>query len=339
MKPASNLRIVIAGGSGHVGQILAWHFHRQRHSVTVLTRQVRAAPWRVLGWNGRDLGDWAKELDGSDVVINLAGRSVDCRYTQAHRREIMDSRIEPTRVIGRAVAETSHPPKLWLNASTATIYRHALDRPMDEITGEIGGTERGAPPEWDFSINVAKSWEKAFFEASTPHTRKIALRSAMIMSPDQGGIFDTLLKLVRLGLGGTVGSGRQFVSWIHDVDFIRAIDFLIAEEHLEGCINICAPNPLPNRDFMSNLRQAYGVLFGLPVPRWMLEIGAFFIRTETELLLKSRCVVPTRLLEAGFKFSFPDWPSASHDLVDRWRKHLSPDSYEMEPLQEHSTSL
>ncbi len=335
MKPPSTLHIVIAGGSGQVGQILSRHLHGQGHSVTVLARHVKAAPWQVLCWSGRDMGDWVKELDGADVVINLTGRSVDCRYTQAHRREIIDSRIEPTRVIGRAIAEAVRPPKLWLNASTATIYRHALDRPMDEITGELGGAELGAPPEWAFSIDVAKRWEQAFFEAPTPRTRKIALRSAMIMSPDHGGIFDTLLKLVRFGLGGTAGSGRQFVSWIHDADFVRVIDFLITEEHLEGPINISAPNPLPNRDFMSAIRRAYGVLFGLPATKWMLEVGAFFIRTETELLLKSRCVVPRRLLDSGFKFSFPDWPSACNDLVSRWRKHSPPGSYELDTIQEH----
>src|SRR5947208_852330 len=250
MKPASNLRIVIAGGNGHVGRLLAPHFRGQGHLVTALARHVKPAPWPVLSWNGRDLGDWAKALDGSDIVINLAGRSVDCRYTQTHRREIMDSRVESTRVIGQAIAEALHPPKLWLNASTATIYRHALDRPMDEITGELGGAEPGAPPTWAFSIDVAKRWEQAFFEASTPGTRRIALRSAMIMSPGPDGVFDTLLKLVRLGLGGSAGPGSQFVSWIHDSDFVRAIDFLIAEERFEGPMNICAPNPLPNRDFM-----------------------------------------------------------------------------------------
>jgi hypothetical protein len=327
MDPTSTLRIVIPGSTGHVGQILAPHFHRQGHSVTVLSRKVHAAPWKVLPWNGRDLGDWAKEVDGSDVVINLAGRSVDCRYTEAHRREIMDSRIDSTRVIGRAIAEAIHPPKVWLNASTATIYRHALDRPMDELTGEIGGSEPDAPGEWTFSIDVARRWEQAFFEASTPRTRKIAMRSAMIMGPGKGAAFDVFLKLVRLGLGGTMGSGRQFVSWIHDTDFVRVIDLLIAEDRLDGTFNICAPNPLPQRDFMRTLRQAQSARLALPATKWMLEVGAFFLRTETELILKSRRVVPARLLEAGFKFSFPDWPAAAHDLVERWRNPVSADSY------------
>ena len=289
---------------------------------------MHTAPWQIIRWNGRDLGDWAQQLDGADIVINLAGRSVDCRYNEANRREIMDSRVESTRVIGRAIATAGHPPRLWLNAGTATIYRHALDRPMDEITGELGGSEPGAPPEWVFSIDVAKAWEQAFFEASTPRTRKIAMRCAMVMGPYKGGVFDVLLKLVRLGLGGAMGSGLQFISWIHDADFLRAVDFLIAQDNLAGAINICAPNPLPNRDFMRTLRQAYGARLGLPAAQWMLEIGAFFLRTETELLLKSRRVVPTRLLHAGFKFEFPDWPNAANDLVQRWRKPISADAFD-----------
>ncbi len=316
---ARHLRIVIPGGSGQVGQILARHFHNQGHAVTVVSRSAAATPWRTIPWNGRDLGSWTQEIDGADVVINLAGRSVNCRYTDANRREIMDSRVLSTRVIGQAIAQASQPPALWMNASTATIYRHALDRPMDEATGEHGGTEPGTPPTWRFSIDVATSWEREFFAAATPGTRKIALRSAIIMSPDQGGAFSILLLLVRAGLGGKAASGDQFVSWVHDADFIRAIDFLIAHERLDGCINVCAPGPLPNREFMRALREAWGARIGLPATKWMLEIGAFFLRTETELILKSRRVVPQRLPDSGFEFCFSDWPSAARDLVSRWR--------------------
>ncbi len=317
---AKRLRIVIPGGSGQVGQILARHFHGQGHAVTVFSRRAASAPWRTIPWNGRDLGSWTQEIDGADVVINLAGRSVNCRYTSANRREIMDSRVLSTRVIGQAIAQASQPPALWMNASTATIYRHALDRPMDEVTGELGGSEPGAPSTWCFSIDVATSWEREFFAAVTPGTRKIALRSAVIMSPDQGGAFSILLLLVRAGLGGKAASGNQFVSWVHDADFVRAIDFLIAQQHLDGCINVCAPGPLPNREFMRALRQAWGASVGLPATKWMLEIGAFFLRTETELILKSRRVVPQRLPDSGFEFCFSDWPSAARDLVSRWRK-------------------
>ena len=313
------LRIVIPGGSGQVGTVLARHFHGQGHSVTVLSRQPVSAPWQVLPWNGRDPGDWTQVMDGADIVINLAGRNVNCRYTPKNRREILESRTLSTRAVGQAIAQAAKPPALWMNASTATIYRHALDRPMDEATGELGGQETGAPSTWRFSIDVATSWEREFFAAATPGTRKIALRSAMTMSADRGGIFATLLNLVRAGLGGKAASGEQFISWIHETDFVRAIDFLIEHQTLAGCINICSPCPLPNQEFMRDLRAAWGTRIGLPSTRWMLEIGAIFLRTETELILKSRRVIPGRLLDSGFAFEFPTWQDAAKDLCARWR--------------------
>ena len=249
--------------------------------------------------------------------MNLAGRSVNCRYNAANRRAIMDSRVVSTRAIGDAVANASRPPRVWLQASTATIYAHRYDAPNDEETGILGGDEADAPDTWRFSIDVAKSWEKAVDAASTPETRKVKLRSAMVMSPDPGGVFDTLLTLVRRGLGGRAGDGRQYVSWIHDLDFIRAVYWLIEREDLEGSINLAAPNPLPNAEFMGALREAWGISFGLPASRWMLEIGAVFMRTETELVLKSRRVVPALLEKSGFRFNFPTWPEAARDLCRR----------------------
>jgi len=317
------LRIVIPGGSGQVGNVLARHFHGQGHSIIVLSRHPEPSPWQVLPWNGRELGTWATAIDGADIVINLAGRSVNCRYTPANRREIMDSRILSTRVVGQAIKNAVNPPSLWMNASTATIYRHALDRAMDEATGALGGHEPDAPSTWRFSIDVATSWEEEFFAAPTPGTRKIPLRSAMTMSPDSDGIFGTLLRLVRAGLGGKAASGKQFISWIHETDFLRAIDFLIDHQSLDGCINVCSPCPLQNQEFMRVLRQAWGTRIGLPTTHWMLEVGAVFLRTETELILKSRRVVPQRLLDAGFKFNFADWQNAAVDLVDRWRSNHS----------------
>lgn len=309
------LRIVIPGGSGQIGQALARHFHEQKHAVTVLSRRPCPAAWRTVDWNGRDPGPWLKEIDGAHVVINLASRSVNCRYTAANRREIMDSRIQSTSAIGEAITQVACPPQLWMNASTATIYRHALDRPMDESSGELGGNERDAPAAWRFSIDVATRWEQTFFTAQTPRTRKIALRSAIVLGPGRGGIFNLMLKLVRAGLGGRAASGRQYVSWIHEADFVRAMDFLIAHESIDGCLNICAPEPLPQRDFMRVLRQACGIRLGPPATKWMLEIGALLLRTETELLLKSRWVLPSRLLQAGFQFSFPEWRIAARDLI------------------------
>jgi uncharacterized protein len=313
------MRVVIIGGSGQIGQILARHFHSEGIAVAIVARHAERAPWRTIKWDGLRQGEWSQELEGADVVVNLAGRSVNCRYNQANRRAIMESRVVSTRLVGEAIAHAAHPPRIWMNASTATIYRHATDRPMDEIDGEIGGNEPGLPSAWRFSYDVATSWERSFFAATTPSTRKIALRSAITLSPDRGGVFDTLLTLVRLGLGGTAGSGNQYVSWVHDVDFVRAVDFLITRSDLDGCINIASPNPLPNRDFMAALRRAYGTPVGLPATSWMLEIGAVFLRTETELILKSRRVVPRRLVDAGFAFQFPNWTTAAADLVKRWR--------------------
>jgi hypothetical protein len=274
----------------------------------------------VVQWDGYTLGRWVEELERGDVLINLAGRSVNCRYTRENRRAILDSRILSTQVLHRAIAAIEHPPAVWLNASTATIYRHALDRPMDEANGEFGGNEAGAPDTWNFSIEIAKAWERAFFSAATPGTRQVALRSAMTFSPDRGGVFDVFLNFVRHGLGGAILPGTQFVSWIHEVDFIRSIEFLIERQDLAGAMNLASPHPLPNREFLGILRRAWGARIGLPIAGWMLELGTFLLRTESELVLKSRRVVPGRLLDAGFQFTYPTWPQAAQELVARWKR-------------------
>jgi uncharacterized protein (TIGR01777 family) len=270
-------------------------------------------------WDAASPGEWTAELEGADAVINLAGRSVNCRYTPENRRQIMDSRVVSTRVLGEAIARAGDPPRVWLQMSTATIYAHRFDAPNDEATGIVGGGEAGAPDTWRFSIDVARAWERALDEAATPRTRRVKLRSAVVMSPDRGGIFDTLLGLVRRGLGGRAGSGRQYVSWIHDADFVRAIRWLIEHGEVDGAVNLASPNPLPNAEFMRVLRRAWGTRIGVPAAEWMLEVGAVFMRTETELILKSRRVVPGRLLQAGFTFDFPDWENAARDLCARWR--------------------
>jgi uncharacterized protein (TIGR01777 family) len=312
------LKIVIPGGSGQVGTVLARAFNSAGHDVVVLSRHPSPEPWRVVAWDGETLGAWASEISACDVVINLAGRSVNCRYTGANRREILESRLRSTRVVGRAIAEASRPPRLWLQASTATIYAHRFDAANDEWTGILGGHEPDAPDTWRFSIDVAIAWENAFSEAVTPKTRKVALRSAMTMGPDKGGVFDAFARLVRRGLGGPAGDGRQFVSWIHGDDFINAIQFLIDRDDINGTVNLASPNPLPNAEFMRDLRAAAGMRFGLPASEWMLELGAIFMRTETELILKSRRVVPGRLLESGFQFKFPAWREASRALYQEW---------------------
>jgi uncharacterized protein (TIGR01777 family) len=312
------MKVVIPGGSGQVGTILARALHADGHDVVVLSRQPQTSPWRTVGWDGATAGPWVSEVDGSEVVINLTGRSVNCRYTPHNRREILDSRVKSTRAVGAAIAQARRPPRVWLQASTATIYAHRFDAPNDEATGLIGGHEPGAPSAWNFSIDVAHAWESALQEVATPKTRKVALRSAMTMSPDAGGIFDTLLTLVRRGLGGTAGDGRQFVSWIHFVDFVRATRWLIDHDEIDGAVNVAAPNPVPNEEFMRTLREASGTRVGLPATKWMLEIGAVFMRTETELILKSRPVVPGRLLQSGFVFNYPSWNAAARDLCQRW---------------------
>ncbi|ABF39629.1 conserved hypothetical protein [Candidatus Koribacter versatilis Ellin345] len=312
------MKIVIPGESGQVGTILARAFHRDEHEVVVLSRRAQVQPWRVIVWDGAALGDWAKELDGCDVVINLAGRSVNCRYSEANRKEILDSRVLSTRVVGQAIANAGRPPRVWLQASTATIYSHRYDGPNDEISGLLGGEEPNAPSSWRFSIEVARAWEGAFHEAKTVHTRKVALRSAMTLSPDRGGVFDALVGLMRHGLGGRAGDGRQFMSWIHYEDFVAATGWLIDHDDIEGIVNVAAPAPLPNAEFMRALRAAFGMPLGLPASKRMLEIGAVFLRTETELILKSRRVVPTRLLDHGFKFRFPTWSDAAGHLCRQW---------------------
>ncbi|NUO99943.1 MAG: TIGR01777 family protein [Nonomuraea sp.] len=311
------MKIVIPGGTGQVGAVLDRAFTAAGHDVVVLTR--RPAREREAGWDGETLGPWAAEIDGSDLVVNLAGRSVDCRYTPDNLRAMMDSRVRSTRVVGEAIAAAARPPRVWLQMSTATIYAHRFDAPNDETTGVLGGAEPGVPGYWGYSVKIAKAWEREQEAAATPGTRKVALRTAMVMSPGRGGVFDVLLRLARLGLGGPVAGGAQYVSWIHDRDFVRAVEFLAGRDDLSGPVNLAAPEPLPQRDFMRALRAVWGMPVGLPATRWMAELGAYALRSDTELLLKSRRVVPGRLLEAGFAFEHARWPQAAEDLVRRAR--------------------
>ena len=312
------MRIVIPGGSGQVGTVLARAFLRDGHDIVVLSRRPAVQPWRVVPWDGATPGEWRREIDGCDVLINLTGRSVNCRYNTANRREILESRVQSTRVLGDAVNAASRPPRLWLQASTATIYAHRYDAPNDERTGILGGDEPSAPSTWRFSIDVARAWEEAFARVPLDRTRKVTLRSAMTLSPDAGGVFDTLARLVRRGLGGSAGDGRQFMSWVHYEDFVAATRWLIDRDTLDGVVNVASPHPVPNAEFMRTFRAALGMPLGLPANKWMLEIGAAFMRTETELILKSRRVVPTRLLEDGFKFRFAIWDDAVRDLCHLW---------------------
>ncbi|MFF3331655.1 DUF1731 domain-containing protein [Streptomyces sp. NPDC002888] len=307
------MKFVLPGGTGQVGTILDRALTAAGHDVVILTRRPTRA--REIPWDGETLGVWAEEIDGSDVVVTLAGRSVSCRYTPANLRAMMDSRVNSARVVGEAIEAAVRPPRVWMQMSTATVYAHRFDAPNDEATGVIGGSEAGVPDYWAYSVKIAQNWEREQERAATPHTRKVALRSAMVMSPDRGGVFDVLSWLARLGLGGPVAGGAQYVSWIHGHDFVRAVEFLADRDDLAGPVNLAAPEPLPQRAFMRDLRAARGVPVGLPATRWMAEIGAFALRSDTELLLKSRRVVPGRLLDAGFSFTHPRWPGAAADLV------------------------
>lgn len=315
------MRIVIPGGTGQVGGILRRSLAARGHDVVALSRHVEPLEpgVRHRRWDGRTVGDWAAELDGADAVVNLAGRSVSCRYTDENLRQMMASRVESTRAVGQALEQVDRPPAVWLQMSTATIYADRRDAPNDEETGIIGGDEPGVPAYWEYSVRIARNWEAAQQEATLPHTRRVAMRAAMVMSPDRGGVLDYLLRMARLGLGGPVAGGGQYVSWIHDHDLVRAVDLLLARDDLAGPVNLAAPGPIPQRELMRALRRAWGRRPGLPATRAMAEVGAWALRTDTELLLKSRRVVPTRLLAAGFEFEHPAWPGAAADLVARVR--------------------
>jgi uncharacterized protein (TIGR01777 family) len=301
-----------------VGVILARALAAQGHDVVVLTRSPRTAG--QVEWDGTTLGGWARYIDGSDVVINLAGRSVSCRYTDENLAAMMNSRVQSTKAVGEAIARAKRPPKVWLQMSTATIYAHRFDSANTERDGVIGGAEDGVPAYWAYSVKIARNWEAAQERTATPETRKVAMRSAMVMSPDRSGVFDVLSWLARLGLGGSVAGGRQYVSWIHDRDFVRAVQFLIERDELSGAVNLAAPQPLPQAEFMRELRSAWRMPVGLRATKWMAEIGALAMRSDTELLLKSRRVVPGRLVDAGFTFGYPDWRMAAMDLVPRRRR-------------------
>lgn len=314
----NNKKIIIAGGTGFIGRSMAKHFSAT-NDIVILTRNVNSRNnafadldlsdlpnIRFVHWNGRDVGEWSKELNGADIVINLAGKSVNCRYNEKNKQEIFDSRTNATKAIGEAIRESVAPPKLWINAASATIYRHASDRPQDEFTGEYHD---------DFSVQVCKHWEKTLFEQRTPFTRKIALRMAITLG--DGGVMIPYLTLCKFGLGGKQGNGKQMYSWVHIEDVCRVIEWMWEHTEEEGIYNVSAPNPVTNTDFMRTIRKATGHWFGLPAFEWMLKIGAAMIGTETELILKSRWVLPTRLLQKGFRFKYPDLEDALQHIITR----------------------
>jgi uncharacterized protein (TIGR01777 family) len=298
-----NPKLVLVGGNGFLGRHLRLYFQLLGYEVVSISR---TGPGDVH-WDARTLGSWASELEGAAVLINLAGRTVDCRYTAANRHEILASRTESTRVLGAAVAACMRPPRVWLNSSTATIYADTRgDAPANtEAAGLVGE---------GFSVEIAQAWEAALAACPTPGTRQVALRTSIVLGAD-GGAFPVMARLARFGLCTPQGSGQQWVSWLHIRDFCRAVEFLVNTESLSGPVNLCAPHPLPNWEFNALLARHLQPLLRLPQPRWLLEIGAFVLRTETELILKSRKVYPERLLAAGFRFEYERCAAAVAQLL------------------------
>ena len=291
-------KIVIAGGTGFVGQYLHKKFTASGYEVIIISRNKNH-----VNWNSIPL--ITEGLQNSTMLINLAGKSVDCRYNKKNKKEIYDSRIGTTKILGDAILNCKNPPPLWINSGTATIYRHAQDRPMTESTGEIGA---------GFSVNVATNWEKSFFDFKLPETRQVALRMAIVLGRS-GGVIKPLKNLVRFGLGGKQGSGKQMFSWIHIEDLFRIITFVQQHNELCGVINTAAPNPVNNKTLMQLLRKNMKAVFGLPAPVWLLKLGAIIIKTETELILKSRWVIPERLSAAGFQFQYPEIDTALKQII------------------------
>ncbi len=280
-------KIVIAGGTGFIGQYFEEKLTSLGYEVIIITRRSDQLIWT-------DQAGIVKALEDAEMLINLAGKSVNCRYNEKNKKEILHSRTETTQLLGKALLACKNPPSLWINSSSATIYRHAEDRPMTEASGEIGT---------GFSVDVAKAWEKSLFTFQLPQTRKVALRIAIVLGED-GGVMEPYQNLVRYGLGGVQGSGNQMFSWIHIEDVLRIIFFLQKNKELDGIFNCSAPQPITNQEFMRQLRKKMDRKIGFPSPKWILEMGAVFMRTETELILKSRWVVPERLEKEGFHFRF-----------------------------------
>lgn len=300
-------KLIIAGGSGFLGLLITNYFGSRFDDIVLLSRKQKTPTKniRTVVWDATSFSGWEKEFENADVVINMTGRSVDCRYNQKNKDLILHSRVDSTTIIGEAIAVCSNPPKVWLNSSTATIYRHSLDKQMSEEEGELGA---------GFSVSVAKAWEQAFFSSKIPHTRRVALRTSIVLAKN-GGALQPIKRITQLGLGGKQGNGKQKFSWIHEEDFVRSLAFLIDHSALEGAFNIVAPQPITNKEFMKLMRNTLSIPLGLPSPKALLEVGAFLIRTETELVLKSRNVIPKRLEQAGFSFAHPNLAKALVDLL------------------------
>jgi uncharacterized protein (TIGR01777 family) len=299
------MRIVIAGGTGFIGQEIA-NYYKKDHEIIVFSRSASKMEAKVhyVQWDGKTFGDWCTYLEGAEMLINLTGKSVDCRYNEENKQRIMSSRVDSVAILGAAIDACENPPKLWLNSSTATIYQGSLTQEMTEVQGIIGD---------DFSMNVAKTWEEAFFKWRKLPVRMIAMRISLVLG-NSGGVLPVLKKQTKMGLGGRHGTGNQKFSWIHIKDLIQIVEYFRLKEDTQEVYNCTAPKVTTNKGFLKVLRNQLGVKFGLRSPKWLLKIGTFILRTETELVLKSRNVIPERLEQEGFKFQFPNIESALEDL-------------------------
>jgi len=291
-------KVVIAGGTGFIGEYFKEKFSQLGYEVHIISRSTS-----YIVWDDKDR--IVDALENAKLLVNLAGKSVNCRYNEKNKNEIFQSRLQTTNMLGEAVKACVNPPQVWMNSSTATIYRHAEDRPMTENDGEIGT---------GFSVNVATAWEKSFFDFKLCNTRQIALRTAIVLGKN-GGVITPYKYLTKFGLGGIQGKGNQKFSWIHIEDLFQIVLFLLNRDDLQGVFNCAAPNPVSNRELMRLLRAEMNIPFGIPSPKWMLEMGAIFIRTETELVLKSRWVIPDKLEKAGYKFEFPFLDQTVKDIL------------------------
>jgi uncharacterized protein (TIGR01777 family) len=302
-------KIILAGGNGYLGKVLTEYYRDKAHQIIILSRNPKPAAGNVqtLVWDGKTPGDWANQLEGAELLINLCGKNVNCRYTQKNKAEIIASRVLPTTLLGSVIANMQQPPQLWINITSATIYRHAEDRPQDEEHGEIGQ---------GFSVDVCRQWEQSFVATHTPKTRKVALRMGIVLGLDDSA-FPRLLNLVKYGLGGQQGDGQQYMSWVHEQDAAACTEWLLENPKIDGVINCTAPGPIKNNEFMAIIRKTYGASFGLPAPAWLLSLGAIIIGTETELILKSRWVLPTRLLQSGYQFQFAQAGDAIKNILSR----------------------
>jgi uncharacterized protein (TIGR01777 family) len=303
-------KIVLAGGTGQIGKALCKYYTNNTEELIILSRTTEQKQGNItcIKWDGKTLGAWAKAIDGADMLINLAGKNVNCRYTEKNKKEIFDSRTNSIEVLAQAVALCKEAPKLWIQSASATIYRHAEDRPMSEEDGETGN---------GFSVEVCKKWEKSFSEqtAQFKNMRKAILRTSLVLGKEDG-VFPRLKNLTKFGLGGKQGNGQQWISWIHEEDVVGIIEWIATHPEIEGIINCTSPYPIKNKELMDVIRKSYGIKIGLPSPKWLLEFGAVIIGTETELILKSRWVLPEKISRSGFQFQYPKINSAIDQLVN-----------------------